>query len=342
MAALRMAVEENWRGVKLVVDRLEVVQAIQERKFKGKNVDIKRRVAADIAILEERGARVEIEWIKAHSGVQGNELADQAAKEGTTGKEIPKVQPKSNGEIRIQGVPVDRVRLHKEWSYDWERLGVKVVKGMQKEWQGKGTEMAWMVLLGVAQWQGMEAPGAGEIECKECGQTHVGGVSGRLLYCGQHQTYRREVQQAWTTTVPGGEWESMSAAEQKVMYRGGLAKAWERKMARYAADGKQLQKAIKQAMRGQPKRVFEERQMWARRAGACQNQQQQAARKRQRREYEVQEMWSGQGRLKRSKTGRGAAGKRKSTMLDQWIKRRRSGQQDASAGRQAAAEQGQQ
>lgn len=45
-------------------------------------------IARSMKRLAEKGTRVRIVWVKAHIGIEGNKLADEGAKEGTTEPEV--------------------------------------------------------------------------------------------------------------------------------------------------------------------------------------------------------------------------------------------------------------
>lgn len=87
-AAIQSALEAGISGSSLVTDfavrsdALWLVDAIKgdRYRFKPSNSRAIQEIVRSIRILEASNTRVSVEWVAAHSGIEGNEMADTAAK----------------------------------------------------------------------------------------------------------------------------------------------------------------------------------------------------------------------------------------------------------------------
>ena len=76
--------------VKILSDSQAALTALSNSKLKSQTV---KNASIALNSLKLRCESVRLAWIKAHAGLQGNEEADQAAKEGANGQNVTKHVP---------------------------------------------------------------------------------------------------------------------------------------------------------------------------------------------------------------------------------------------------------
>ena len=77
--------DTNDKTVQICTDSRIALESLKNRKSHKHLVEnIKRKVIE----LERQNWKIEFSWIKAHAGHQGNELADELAKEAATNSDI--------------------------------------------------------------------------------------------------------------------------------------------------------------------------------------------------------------------------------------------------------------
>ena len=99
--------------VKILSDSQAALTALSNSKLKSQTV---KNASIALNSLKLRCESVRLAWIKAHAGLQGNEEADQAAKEGANGQNVTKHVPKPWCETNAL---VDKLVME-EWNTRWQ------------------------------------------------------------------------------------------------------------------------------------------------------------------------------------------------------------------------------
>ena len=109
---LDLSVHKKFGYVKILSDSQAAITALDNRHIKSKTV---HETSILLNSLQLRCKRVTLAWIKAHVGTDGNEQADQAAKEGANSNNIETYLPKPWCEtLRL----VEEL-IKEEWNFRW-------------------------------------------------------------------------------------------------------------------------------------------------------------------------------------------------------------------------------
>ena len=83
------------------------------------------------------GRKIVLNWIKAHVGIEGNEKADQLAKEGGEGG-IPSIPPFPKSELKNRVNELIYKKWEKSWlDYNGARMSKKITVSLTLCWQRK-------------------------------------------------------------------------------------------------------------------------------------------------------------------------------------------------------------
>ena len=109
---LTLSNHRKFKHVKILSDSQAALTALNNTYLKSQTV---KNASIALHSLKLRCKTVKLAWIKAHVGIQGNEEADQAAKERANGQNITKYVPKPWCETKAL---VDKLVLE-EWNMRW-------------------------------------------------------------------------------------------------------------------------------------------------------------------------------------------------------------------------------
>jgi ribonuclease HI len=77
--------ETNERRVLISIDSQITLESLKNRKY---HTYLIEKIRKKVVGMEKQNWKIEFNWIKAHAGHHGNELADQLAKEAATNSDI--------------------------------------------------------------------------------------------------------------------------------------------------------------------------------------------------------------------------------------------------------------
>lgn len=131
--ALEMARQRTSQEVTIFSDSQAALQAIEGSQTSGQQII--SMIITDIEELRKLGTRVRIHWIPAHQGIQGNELAEKAAKEATgwrleqnsrgrniqvdTNTTAPRLDSSKQPLFALKGTL--KTQIHKQWEESWQQ-----------------------------------------------------------------------------------------------------------------------------------------------------------------------------------------------------------------------------
>ena len=110
---INLSNHRKFRHVKMLSDSQAALTALSNSQIKSQTV---KNASIALNSLKLRCEIVRLAWIKAHVETQGNEEADQAAKEGANGENITKHVPKPWCETKAL---VDKL-IMEEWNTRWQ------------------------------------------------------------------------------------------------------------------------------------------------------------------------------------------------------------------------------
>ncbi|KAJ6439009.1 reverse transcriptase [Purpureocillium lavendulum] len=116
---------EGYRRSKVVIYTDNQAAIRSSAKPKGKSgAYLLKKIVAQTAILQENNLPIEIRWVPAHTGVQGNEDADKAAKEATGWRERGAPGPRAEMPAELYSLRSTRKtwthkEAHKAWAATW-------------------------------------------------------------------------------------------------------------------------------------------------------------------------------------------------------------------------------
>ncbi|KAK3103174.1 hypothetical protein FSP39_017008 [Pinctada imbricata] len=126
LIAIREAVDQikhkNYKQAVILSDSLSALQALQNKS--GNRPDILHEILQEIHILAARGVGIRFEWVPAHVGIQGNEAADQLAKDALNNEIIECDTGLSSREI----YPIARRIIVNSWEENYSQLGLHINK----------------------------------------------------------------------------------------------------------------------------------------------------------------------------------------------------------------------
>ena len=129
-------------------------------------MDVKRVIKHIIREREgKEGFTTEVNWVKAHIGIEGNEWADKMADEGREKENEWMLYPEKPGEVwTYEGRELDtqtgKWRPQEEYKWDkWDiEMDLNLMRKALRSVEGRIRAMVWKTSLGTTKWSGMRGP----------------------------------------------------------------------------------------------------------------------------------------------------------------------------------------
>ena len=145
----------------------------------------------------ERGCKLQLHWVKAHSSIVQNDMIDAAAKKEALNfrrETLSEEKPQLPGEFTLKGQLVtDRQEIaYNEWRPDLDKCIMKAARSYH----------ARKVMAGVQQWRGLKSNWAALIELKEqciyCRERHFVAFGLFLQKCSRCRVFRDSIKALWS------------------------------------------------------------------------------------------------------------------------------------------------
>jgi ribonuclease HI len=96
---------DEWEKRLILTDSLSTIQAV---KNNNKNPIIQRIIRR----LHDSGGRIQLKWIPGHSGIEGNEIADQEAKKATTRSALTTILTAEDAVAHVKRMSNNKIKPH--------------------------------------------------------------------------------------------------------------------------------------------------------------------------------------------------------------------------------------
>lgn len=126
LIAIREAVDQikqqQYKQTVILSDSLSALQSLQNRS--GNRPDLVNTILLEIHALAAQGVEIRLEWVPAHVGINGNEIADNIAKDALNNEEI---ECESNLAAR-ETYPIIRQIIAHSWEENYSQLDIHINK----------------------------------------------------------------------------------------------------------------------------------------------------------------------------------------------------------------------
>ena len=155
---------------------------------------VDKRIINLIQRISERGRKLRLHWVKAHSGITQNEMIDASAKKEALNfrrETLFEEKPLLPGEFTLKGQLVDsRQEIdYDEWRPDLDKSVMKAARSYH----------ARRIFAGVQQWRGLKSNWATGVkgDCVYCHDKHSLAFGIFLQRCRRCRDFRGEIERLW-------------------------------------------------------------------------------------------------------------------------------------------------